>query len=90
MEILFNNGFARFPYEQLRKQINLNGNKTFFTEKDINNSVKDKEGYQITGRVHESLTKELFNSEDNPYIYVVSTNCFSPMFCTINGNVVYH
>ena len=90
MEILFNNGFAYFPYEQVRKQIDLNGKNIFFTEIEIQDSVKNKEGYYITGRVHESITKELFNLEDNPYIYVVTTNCNSPMFCTINGYVVYY
>ena len=91
MELLFNNGCAYFPYKQLKEQIDLAGKNIFFTEKEIQNSVKNKEGYYITGRVHESITKELFNLEDNPYIFVVSTNCKNkPMFCTINGYVVYY
>ena len=89
MEIRFTNGRAYFPYNQLEKEINLNGKNTFYNTEDINNSVKGKEGYHITGRVHESITKDLFQSAEDPYIYVVSTNCNKPMFCTINGNVVY-
>ena len=90
MEIKFINGRAYFPYNQLEKEIDLHGSKTFFNKEDIENSVKGKEGYYVTGRVDKILAENMFHSGKNPYIYAVSTNCNKPMFCTINGNVVYY
>ena len=90
MELLSNDGIGYFPYKQIEKQIELNGEKIFYTEKEIKESVKGKEGYHVTGRLHESITKELVNLNNNPYIYVVTTNCNEPMFCTACGRVVYY
>ena len=75
-----------FPY----KQIDLNGDKIFYTEKEIKDSVKGRDGYYVTGRVHESITKELLNLDNNPYIYVVTSNCEKPIFCTLGGRIVYY
>ena len=43
MELLFNDGIGYFPYKQIEKQIELNGEKIFYTEKEIKESVKGKE-----------------------------------------------
>ena len=90
MEMLFGNGRAYFKYKDLRKEIELNGKREFYAMEEIEEAVKGIFGYHIVGRVHQSKTKELFNIDEDPYIYVVSTEFENPIFCSVNGYLVYY
>ena len=90
MEMLFTERYRLFSYKELQKEIQLNGGNVFYTDKEIKEGVKGKKGYHVIGRVHESITKELFDLEDNPYIYVITCNMEKPVFCSINGFAVYY
>ena len=78
-----------FLYNQIEKEIELNGDKILNSILEVKNSVIGKFGYYVTGRLTETLVEEFFPIWKDFSIYAISTYFGKPMFCTEFGNIVY-